>query len=524
MSDLIIKNGMVIDGTGKQAYRADIAVIKGKIGKIGDLSADTASRTIDATNMYVCPGFIDITNHADTHWTLFSSPGQESMVRQGITTIFGGSCGSSLAPLVRSDVIKSIQKWADISKININWLGMDEFLKELEHHKLGVNFGTFVGHGTLRRDVLVDDISTAAAVDMEQMDFLLKRAMKEGAFGLSFGLTFGHGHAASPEELLLLAKSVKDAGRLITIHLRDEGKNLLPSINEVLHIMRETGVRIQVSHLKALGRESWEEVPKALDIFRRAREEGMDISATVFPYTKTGSLLYTLLPAWAREGGKEAIFARLRHEEERRSIIQNLEEATLHYDNITIASAKNDKRIVGKSLRRVAGDWGLKIEEALLQILLLNDLSATIFGATIRQDNVDALYKEPNVYFSTDGVGMGMETAQSGDLEHPRSFGATARFLGEYVRDRNVLSWEDAIYKMTKGPAETIGLKGRGILALEAHADIVVFDPERIVDNATFDDPFQYPSGIEYVVVNGAVALEKSKPTGDFSGAILRAI
>lgn len=514
---------MVIDGTGKQPYRADVAVVKGKISKIDDMSGDTAGKTIDAANMYVCPGFVDITNHSDTHWTLLSSPGQESMIRQGITTIFGGSCGSSLAPLVRSDVIKSIQKWADISKININWLGMDEFLQELEQHKIGVNFGTLVGHGTLRRDVLVDDVTTATEADMEQMDFLLKRAMKEGAFGLSFGLTFGHGHAASLEELLLMSKSVKGAERLVTIHLRDEGKDLLPSINEALRIVRETGARIQVSHLKALGRESWEELSKALDIFRRAREEGINISATVFPYTRTGSLLYALLPAWAREGGKASIIARLNQKEERQSIIQSLEEATLHYDNITIASAKNDKRIVSKSLRRIAGDWGLNIEEALLQILLLNDLSVTIFGATIRQDNVDALYKEPYVYFSTDGVGMGMETAESGDLEHPRSFGATARFLGEYVRDRGILSWEDAIFKMTKGPAETIGLKDRGVLAPGAHADIVVFDPNSITDNATFDDPFQYPTGIEYVLINGILALENSIPTGDASGTILRA-
>lgn len=516
---------MVVDGTGKKPpYRADIAVQEGKIDHIGEVSESNADQVIDASNLFVCPGFIDITNHSDTHWTLFSWPGQESMLRQGITTIMGGSCGTSLAPLVRSDGIRSIQKWADISEININWLGMGEFLDELERHKLGVNFGTLVGHGTLRRDALPDEAKFSAPEEQDQMAFLLKRALKEGAFGLSFGLTFSHGHAAPQEELYVLARAVSEAGRLVTIHLRDEGKNLLPSINEALRIIRETGARVQVSHLKALGRESWEDSPKALELFRHAQKENLPVSATVFPYTKTGSLLYALLPDWARDGGKEAILNRIGHEDHKRSIIQSLENATLHYDNITIASAKNDKRIVGKSLAHIAEDWGIKIEEAFLQVLRLNDLAVTIFGATMREDNIEAIYKEPYAYFSTDGVGMAVEAADRGDLEHPRSFGGTARFLGEYVRERSILPWEQAIFKMTKAPADSLGLLQRGVLEKGAHADIVVFDPERIHDNADYENPFQYPTGIEYVLVNGVLGVEKATLTGKLSGKVLRAI
>ncbi len=522
MFDVLIKNGIILDGKKTKMFRGDVGIKGDRIDAVGDLSHKSATKVIDAKGQYVCPGFVDITNHSDTHWTIFTAPTQESLVRQGITTILGGSCGSSLAPLVHGSDIGAIQKWTDMSQVNINWLTVKEFLDELERHPLGVNFATLVGHGTLRRNVLGDRTMAADKTELEQMRFLLGEALHQGAYGLSFGLTFSHGRPAGDDELMALAGLVSDAKGLCTIHLRDEGKSLLPSITESLRIVRETGVSLEISHLKALGREAWGDLTKALHLIREGREEGLPIHADIFPYARTGSLLYAMLPAWARDGGKVAILKRMDDPQERRQIIDELERATLHFERITIASAHREKGIVGKSLATIAENLGVSPGEGMLYILKTNELGVTIFGETIQDADIASILQEPYTFVSTDGFGLEAESVASGDLTHPRSFGSTARLLGEFVRDRSVIDWETAIHKLTLGPATKINLRERGIIAPKAFADITVFHPETIQDVATFTQPYQYPLGINWVLINGVVAVEQGMYSGAKNGKILR--
>src|SRR3972149_923429 len=355
MIDILIKNGTVIDGTGKEPFLSDVAVSGGVISDIARGIPETrAHEVIDATNKFVSPGFIDVTSHSDTTWTLFDYPGQESMLTQGITTIIGGNCGSSLAPLASGDAIKSIQKWTDVSRINTNWLSMSEFFEELKRRRLGVNFGTLIGHGTLRRGVIGEHIRPLSAEETEKTKFLVTEAMKAGAFGVSTGLGYSHEQPATIDEIANIISPVKEYGGVYKTHLRSEGhEGLLAAVNEAIQIGRSADVPVLISHLKAIGRKEWQYINGALEMIRNAREDGVTISFDVFPYLRTGSHLYQLLPRWAREGGFEGMFERLKNPATFAKIMVDMEPYTLPYERIVIASAK-DTTVVGKTIAELA--------------------------------------------------------------------------------------------------------------------------------------------------------------------------
>ena len=526
MYDILIKNGTIIDGTGEAPKSSTVAVKNGKVTDLGPSVGGDAKTVIDAAGFFISPGFIDITNHSDTHWTLFDYPSQASMLRQGITTILGGSCGTSLAPVLNGTVsAEAVQKWVDVSEINVNWLSVKEFLEELERHNLGVNFGTLVGHGTLRRNVMENSVRPANAEELGRMAYLLDKALVEHAFGLSLGLTFSHGSPATDEELIELAKVVAAKDRLLTVHLRDEGKDLLPAITEVLRIARASKVRTHIVHVKALGHDAWEDFSRALQLLRGGREEGLDITISAFPYTRTGSLLYAMLPPSIREGGKDAILERITDKKQRRLVIENIRGFTLHYDKIIIASAKNTPELAGKSIEELSRNAGIPPEENVLEILAANDLSVTIFSETINGKNVAAVYMELYAYFATDGIGYEPPDemdSKKHNLVHPRSFGAAPRFLSEFVRKQSIMPLEHAISKMTKAPAELLRLKDRGILKKGAIADIAIIDMEHIADNATYANPFTYPDGIPWVIIGGDVAVANGELTDARAGTIFR--
>ena len=279
---------------------------------------------------------------------------------------------------------------------------------------------------------------------------------------------------------------------------------------------------VHIVHLKALGREAWDDLGRALHLLQAGVKEGLPITADAFPYIKTGSLLYTLLPPWARDGGKQMILQRVGDPKQKRIIVEDIRALTLHYEKITVASAKKTSYLVGKTVEEVSKDLECVPEEAILEMLLLNDLAVTIFGEIINEKNLEAIYREPYVYFSTDGVGRGLPQGQEHDLVHPRSFGASARFLQEYVREKSILSWEHAIQMMTAGPAGVVGLKDRGTLEKGMQADVVVFNPKEINDRATYTNPFQFPSGISWVLINGSIIVENGVYNGGHVGKVLR--
>jgi len=519
---ILIKNGTVLDGKGSALQELDIGIKDEKIKKIGNLHGDTADRVIDAKGKYVCPGFIDLGNHSDTHWTLFLYPEQESMLRQGVTTILGGICGSSLAPLVKAKDIEGIQKWVNVSDININWRTMGEFFKELESHKFGVNVCTLVGHNTLRRGVINNEVRALKPNEARQIQNLLEESINEGAFGLSTSLGSAHSRSASDDEIVGLLKIVAKKNAISCHHLEDEGKNLLPALSRLISLARLSGSRIHISHFKAIGKTAWESWQDALNMFERARKENIQATCDVFPYTRTGSNLYMLLPEWVLEGGKERILQTIA--EKRQEVIKGLQELTLHYDRITVASTLHDTASVGKTILQLSNDAGVSCEEIILNLLEVNKLRVAIFNEVISEQNIERLIKQDYAMIGSDGVGVNLKAQKSAkkDLPHPRSFGAFPRVLAYFVREKNILSWEEAIYKMSGFPAQVLGIKDRGVIEPGAYADMVIFDPNAITDLSTYDNPFQFPQGIEYVLVNGGIAVDKNGLTGQRLGKVIR--
>ncbi|MCR4284366.1 MAG: amidohydrolase family protein [Parcubacteria group bacterium] len=515
---ILIKNGTVFDGKGNTGVKTDIGISGDEIKKIGNLSGATADEVINAEGKYVCPGFIDTTAHSDTHFTLFSSPRQESFFRQGVTTIVGGNCGSSLAPLLSKDATESLAKWTDISKINVNWRTVGEMLNELDNHRLGVNFCTLAGFDTLYKSIVGESIEINDDI-LKQLKLVLRNSIKEGAFGLSASLSAESISQIGDDNFIEILKEAEDRGALVKHHLEDEGKNILPSLSKVLHLARNSGARTQISHFKALGRSAWSVWPQSLEMIRTAREDGVDIICDFFPYTRTGSSLFDFLPLWIKKEGREKILKILRAHDsnERKDLLTYLKSLTLHYDRITIASTLHDFSSVGKTIESLALESGLSGEEVILNLLEVNNLHVSIFSEVISEKNIEDLAKEDYSMVASDGVGYDVSSNTSEimkDLAHPRSFGAFPRFLNTFAK-KGIISWEQAIYKMTALPAKALGLKDRGAIAKGNYADIVIFDPEEIEDQSTYDAPYRLPLGIERVLING-------KSSFEMAGRVLR--
>lgn len=519
--DILIKSGSLLNGAGSPPTLSDVGIKGDKISDIGLLENASADVTINASGKYVTPGFIDLTNHSDTHLTLFKYPGLESLLMQGVTTIIGGNCGTSLAPLGSKEALNSIRKWADPSQINIDWATVEEFLQKTDVMRPALNFGTFIGYGTLRRGVIGDEARLLNLEEREKVKLMLRDGIRQGAFGLSLGLSYGHERASTTEEIIEIAKVVGEEGGIIKLHLRSEGKEILSSVNEAVRIGRETGALVQISHLKAIGKKAWPSLPKAMELINESRSSGLKISFDVSPYSTTGSPLYLLIPAWARQDGFDDLFQKISDPEERKKIIEALKLHTLHYEKILIISAKT-KTIVGKTIEELAQSSGLSPEETLLDTVLANEGRVTIVGRTVSRKNVELLIEDGNSLVSSDGAGYSEEAIQEGNLAHPRSFGAFAHFWHHFVNDKKAIAPQEAIKKITSAPAKILGIEKRGVLSKGNFADIAIFDPQNLRDRATYKNPFRYSGGMEWVLVNGKIAVKEGKPQGIRAGNILK--
>ncbi|MDO8523584.1 MAG: amidohydrolase family protein [bacterium] len=492
---ILIKNGTVIDGTGEPARKADVAITGNHISDIGNLERATAAKIIDATGKYISPGFIDLTSHSDTYGTIFSNPAQESMLAQGVTTALFGNCGESLAPIVKKDSMEGLDRWLAEAQINTDWNSTAEYYDALSELRPGLNVATLIGQNALQRSVNNTD----------EMALLLEAAMQGGAWGLSSNFSFTtEGQYLSAETLKLL-EIVKSSDGLYKIHLQDEGKNFLPSLVSVVDFARRSRVRTVVSHFKVLGKGAWKDFAKAIKIISTAREDGVEIYFDFFPYASAGSMLLNILPAWAREGDDETVLKRLFDKNTSEQIIASLQQQTLHPERILIVSAKNDKKIVGKTLTDIASHVSMSPEAVIIEILKINDLNITFLGKTISPKNIifAARYKESML--ASDGAGYDLDFKKLGDLVHPRSFGAFPRFWNK-IAPKAGLSHEEAIHKMTQLPAKILGLTDRGLIRKNFLADIAVFDTEGFRDRATYKNPFRFAEGLRYVLVNGQLA------------------
>jgi N-acyl-D-amino-acid deacylase len=518
MYSLIIKNGTIIDGSGKTSYQGDLAIEGDKIVQIGDLEGAKAVEVIDASGQFVAPGFVDIQNHSDVYWTLFDNPSQDSLVLQGITSILVGNCGASLAPIVSPSSLLAVQKWHNLAGANINWVNFKEYLDVIQQRKLGVNVASLVGYSTLRRGFVGDSVRALTDSERRSLKHMLVEAISEGAFGLSSGLAYAHEANVSEKELLDVVSVLKEHDALFSVHLRSEGTELTESVAEALDLVYKHGINLKISHFKAKGKENWHLLPHALTQIEEAYHKRGKIHFDLYPYDFTWQVLYTYLPRWSYENGRTMLSEYLKDEVQRKKILDYLRSKELDYASIYIASTSVPLNIAGKTIGHVARRHNLSAEEMLLHIVEHGGSEILVFEKNISTKQVEELIHHPLSMIATDGAGFAYDKHE--ELVHARCFGAMPRFL-RWVIDTKSLSLEKAVQKITSTPANKMGLKKRGVLAVDNFADVVVFGKD-VASEANELNPHKRPVGINHVVVSGVRTVSDGKMTNVFGGKVLR--
>ena len=519
MLSVIISGGQVLDGTGRAAVAADVGVAAGRIAAVGDLSGAASRVTIPAAGRIVCPGFIDAHSHSDTY--LLIEPAARSKILQGITTEVVGNCGASAAPL--SGTAHMPSDWRDKSYPG-TWRTVAEYRELLARVQPAVNVVLLVGHNTLRSGVVGHEARAVTRDELGRMQALLEQALAEGARGLSTGLIYAPGRFAATEEIAALAAVAGRRGGIYSSHMRSEGPHLLAAIDEALAIGRQAGVRVQISHLKTSGRANWQLCDEALARLRQARAEGLVVAADRYPYTSACTDLDVIFPEWAAAGGHAAIMARLRDPDVRQRLRAEILAARTeaYWDTVVIGSTHHpdSARFRGRPLREAAQALGLAPVDAVLYLVERDELRTSAFFFGMSEENLWKILAEPYVMLGTDASVRGPDGPLAADYPHPRAYGSFPRFLRAVLDGRSV-ALPEAIRKLTSLPAGQFGLDDRGVLAVGQVADLVVFDPARVRDKATYDQPHQLAEGIETVVVNGAVAVRDGRLTGVRAGAFL---
>ncbi len=521
--DLLIKNGSIIDGTGKSEFPADIGIRDGKIVAIenyGIIKDDNSIKIIDAKNLKVTPGFIDIHSHTDTG--LFINPNAESKIRQGVTTEVAGQDGGSVAPR------KNNSDDDDEYEIgNKSWSTFPEFFKLLEENKTAVNFVTFVGQGTLRGFVVGQDDRIATPEEIVQMKKLAMEAFDQGVFGISSGLEYTPGSFASTEEISELCKVMKDRGGIYATHMRNEADTVLEAITEAIQIGKIAGVPVNISHLKLQGKANWNKIDQALALIEDANNNGHRITFDRYPYTAFSTGLSNLFPLWSRDGGRERFLERLQNTNdliEIKKYVLDKVASLSSWDAVLIAGVKkeNNKKFEGKTIQQIISESKEYPFEFTRNLLIDENGSVSMCGFGMSEENTSRILAHPLCMVASDASARATYGKLSEGNPHPRSYGTFPRFLGKYVRQNNIVTLPEAIRKITSFPAETLGISNRGIIAKGMMADVVCFDYENIIDKSDYVNPHQYSQGVQYVVVNGELVIEKSEHTGKLPGQILR--
>lgn len=501
MANLLIQGGTVLDGSGKARVVADVRVRGNRITEIGTLEPMGRERVLDAKGMFVTPGFVDIHCRSDAYATLFTIPTQDSLVRQGVTTIVIGNSGSSLAPLLRANQLASIQKWSDITAFSVNWRSVAEFFEEVARHPLGVNVATLVGHGMVRRGILGNEERPLTQEELEKLLFMLEQGMEEGALGVSLGLSYAHARGATTEELSAIMELVREKKGLLAASLRDEAKGFLDSFKELYTLAKDTQVNMEFSHLKVQGEPFWNNYEGALSML--ADESVPDVHFDIYPYATTSSVLYSFFPAWASEGGNAGLIATMRDENTRAKLIKELETSPYDFGSMVVSMGMLPASHIGQSIGALAKRQGIEVPEMALQLIEASHNQVVVLVKAMSKDNTRRAMQHPRGFVTTSAAGF--TARHHSGMPHPRSFGAFARFL-RLCREDAILPWEEAVHKITLGPASKVGLVQRGKIAEDWFADIAIWDPETIADKATFEDPYHYPVGVKYGIVNGELA------------------
>ncbi len=521
MYDLVIKGGRVIDGAGNPWFPGDVAVSKGRIAAIGKVEKP-AKEKIDASGLVVSPGFIDAHSHSDL--VLISEPQAKLKIMQGITTEIVGQDGLGEAP-IQDDSLAMWRRYLSglngDPDIEWGWRSFGEYLKRLDDAKPSVNVASLVGHGNLRLAAMGMENRKPKKAELNKMRRLLDRSLREGGIGLSTGLIYPPCVYADTEELTELCKVSAVHRGVFVVHMRNEGNKLIEAIDEVVSVGRGSGVSVHISHFKANGRGNWGKSPQALARVEAARKEGIDATFDQYPYVAGSTFLGSLLPPWAHEGGVDKLLARLRDPETRKKFFTYLSGARgddgspNEWDRILLTNVQTgkNKRFEGKYISQIAEALKKTPAETVIDLVLEEENAATMATFTMDEEDVRRIMRSPLGMVCTDGIVLGKP--------HPRAYGSFPRVAGHYVRE-GVLTLEEAVRKMTGYTAQTYGLADRGVLRPGLAADVTIFDPAKIRDTATFENPIQYPEGIEYVIVNGVVTVESGKHNGGRAGRVLR--
>lgn len=528
--DLLIKHGLVIDGSGRPGYIGDVAINGDRIVGIGKLKNAGAAREIDAAGMVVAPGFIDMLGQSETY--LLIDPRAMSKVMMGVTTEVTGE-GESIAP-VNERLIKEQEDFNRRYKLTIDWRTLGEYFERLEKHGTGVNLATFVGATQVREYVVGFDNRPPTPGELEQMKQLVAAAMKDGALGLSTSLQYVPARFAKTDEIVALAKVARQYGGIYATHQRSEANALDESLAEVFQIARQAQIPVEIWHLKTAYKKNWGRMPEVLAKIKRARAQGLDITADIYPYIAGSTSLSACLPPWALEGGTEKMLARLKDMRIRQQLKKEITTDSKEWENIYLGSGgaggvligsvvnRDLEPMQGKRLAQIAEEQSKEPLDALFDLILADHGQTGAIYFMMSEDDMRAAMRASFVSFCTDSGARANDGPLAGSKSHPRGWGSYPRILGRYVRDEHLLTLAQAIHKMTGLPAQRVGLRDRGLLRTGAYADITVFDPKQVIDRATFELPNQHPEGIQFVIINGQISVDDGRRTPALAGRVLR--
>jgi N-acyl-D-amino-acid deacylase len=526
--DVVIRHGTVYDGTGAAGAVQDLAIQADRIAARGDLSAAHGRQEIDASGLAVAPGFIDMLNHSET--TLIADGRSQGMIRQGVTlAVFGES---SMGPL--SEQMKKDQKerQGDI-KFDITWTTLGEYLDHLTQLGTSTNVASFVSAATVRAHEIGYDNRAPTADELERMRAHVRKAMDEGAMGLTTALIYVPGLFAKTDELVELAKVASQSGGMYISHMRSEGNRFLEAIDETLTIARDAHIRAEIYHLKASGESNWPKLTAAIEKIEAAQKEGLEITADMYTYTAGSTGLDASMPPWVQEGGYKAWATRLQDPKVRARVRREMTTPQDVWENLLLAASGEGTLLVGfknealriyagKTLAEAARLRGTSVQDTAMDLVVEDGSRVQVVYFLMSEDNVRRQITLPWVSFGSDAASMATEGVFIKTSTHPRAYGNFARLLGKYVRDEHVIPLEEAIRKLTSLPAATLRVKERGRLAPGYFADVVVFDPKTIADRATYEKPHQYAIGMRHVWVNGVQVLKDGEHTGQKPGRVVR--
>ena len=496
--DLLITNARIVDGSGNPWFRADVAIKDGRIARIGRTEPQTASRTIDARGQILAPGFIDVHTHVES---IYNMPAAENFVRMGVTTLVTGNCGSSATEVA-------------------------EFLDRINQTPLAINLATLVGHGSVRRKAMGLDDRAPTPEELKRMESIVEQAMRDGAVGLSTGLIYVPGTYAKTDEIVALARVAAKHEGIYATHMRNEGDKVADAIRESIAIGEQAGLPVDISHFKISNKRMWGQTPLTLGLVREARARGLSVTVDQYAYTASSTSLDSRLPSWLRAGGFDESKKRLADPATRERVVKEMKESLKNsgfkdYSYAVVASYGADKSFNGKSIAEITKQVKNKsdVPSQIAQILEMYEAGgASMVYHSMGEDDVKRIMQEPFTMIASDAGVRQVDDS----VPHPRGYGNNARVLGRYVRELKLISLEDAIRKMTSLPAQTFGFRDRGLIREGLAADLLLFDENTIIDQATFDKPHQFPLGISYVIVNGTPVLENNQMTTARSGVALR--